>query len=147
MKRTFFVIVFAALAALSNLAFAQTCPGGTTQVTQVTQLVGGNTVCARRGPDRWQSYHQGANSGPLLDYKKGPADPVDPTETTLTTGATWSAQNGANSNLTHNYGAGGTYTWVVCSAAGGGAPYTLVSNTGGTLSGVSVLTGQSSGCP
>lgn len=113
------------------------CPTNTTRVDQVSQLVGGNTMCATRGSDSWQEFHSGnGNNSPLIDYKLGPNHPVDPTKQV----GTWNAQIGSNSALTHTYG-GTSYTWLVCDAGGGN--YTLVSTgTAGTITGVTIKPGQ-----
>ncbi len=116
---------------------AQTCPGGTTRVDQVMQLVRGNTMCAARGADSWQEFHQGTgNSGDLIDYKLGPNHPIDPTKKV----GTWSARNGNDSSLTHTYGST-SYSWLVCAAAGG--TYTLVSTgAAGNVTEVTIKPGQ-----
>jgi hypothetical protein len=117
------------------------CPAGTTRVTQLQQLVGGNTVCAVRGADQWQEFHQGASGGALIDFKKGPTDPVDPTATV----GTWSAQNGANSSLTHTYTDGSSFAWLVCQVTP--TTYTFVSLGGaGTITGATIRVGQGA-CP
>lgn len=122
---------------------AQTaCPGGTNRVSNVSSLVGGNTLCAARGGDRWQEFHQGTGqSGNLIDFKLGAGHPVDPTKTV----GTWSSNNGANSNLTHTYGAQ-SFTWLVCQV-GTANNYTLVSTGAvGTITGATVQAGQVA-CP
>lgn len=105
----------------------------------VTQLVGGKTLCAARGNERWQEQHRdGPNSGDLWDYKRGPGHPTDPTAKV----GTWSAANGANSSLTHTYGST-SYSWLVCQA---GATYSLVSTgSGSNITGVTFLSSPS--CP
>lgn len=137
MKRVVLGMAFLGLIAGSKFAVAQTaCPGGLSAVQQVTQLVGNNTMCAVRGNERWQEFHSGSNSGPLIDWK----DPSggQPTEQV----GIWSAQNGANGSVTHNYGTGGTYTWTICSAGGASTgPFTLV-GTGGQISSVTIRPGQ-----
>lgn len=117
------------------------CPAGSTRVMAVGPLVAGNTLCAVRGSDRWQEQHRGSGSnGELWDYKLGPGNPVDPTKVV----GTWSATNGANSSLTHTYTGGSSFSWLVCQV---GTTYTLVSTgTAGTITGATVLAGQTS-CP
>lgn len=143
MKQALLGMSFAAAVAVTNMASAQQpdhCTGlGGTRVTQVSQLVGGNTMCATRvaagKTDRWQAFHQGnGNSGTLIDYRRGPNHPTDPTEPV----GTWSATNGSNSSLTSNYGTGGTYIWTVCSVGG---TYT-VTGPGGTISGITIIPNQ-----
>lgn len=137
MKRIRQVTVWACGVLVLAPAWGQSCPAGTTRVNQVIQLVGGNTMCASRGSDSWQEYHQGTgNSGDLIDYKLGPGHRIDPTKKV----GTWSALNGANSSVTHTYGST-SYTWLVCDAGGGS--YTLVSTgNAGTVTGVTMRTGQ-----
>lgn len=138
------VMCFILLAGLAGNAVAQSCPGGTTQVAntpnQLDQLLTGNTLCAVRAPDSWQEFHQ--SGGALIDFKRGPADPVDPTETV----GTWSTTNGANAVVTHNYGAGGVFSWLVCQV-GATTTYTLVSSgASGTITGATFRAGQGA-CP
>jgi hypothetical protein len=124
----------ASIATLSLPVFAQSCPGGTNSVSLVGALVRGKTMCAARGGDRWQEFHQ--VGGNLIDYKLGPSDPVDPTETV----GTWSAGTGL---LTHDYGGGGSYVWAVCREGGPtSTTFTLVSTTAGTITGVTLQSGQ-----
>ena len=133
-------VSFVLAAGCVGQASAQSCPAGTTQVMNLQQLVGGNTLCAARGSDRWQEFHSGSASGALIDWKLGAAHPIDPTETV----GSWSASNGANSLLTHTYGQT-SYAWRVCQAAPGS--YTLVStNGGGMITGATVRSGQVA-CP
>ena len=139
------VVVAAAAMLLGGLvggaAFAQDpCPCGSgTRVgtaAAVATLLGNKTVCAAAGNDSWQEFHSGATEagGPLIDYKLGPGHPVDPSETV----GSWSVVSGAGTRtgaaVSHNYGSGGTYTYVVCDAAGTvnfcGAPRNV---TGATL--------------
>jgi hypothetical protein len=137
------LLVLGALA--SGSAFAQIiCPGGTTRVTggaganpntpgTFRDFISGVTFCAARGADRWQEFH--ANNGDLIDWKLG-NNPIDPTEKV----GTWSAQNGNDAAVTHTYGAT-AYTWAVC-RVGVTSSYTLVSNTAGTITGVTIRAGQ-----
>ena len=126
---------------VGHVAAQTACPSGTTtRVSNVQQLVGGSTLCAARGSDRWQEFHSGVSSGPLIDWKRG-SNPVDPTATV----GTWSAANGANSSVTHTYGAT-SYTWLVCQV-GTANNYTLVSTgSSGTITGATVQNGQGA-CP
>jgi hypothetical protein len=142
-------IVFATLVAVPNLVLAQaSCPPGTNTFPSsggnalIAQLTG-NMLCAARGGDRWQEFHQ--SGGALIDFKLGPGHPVDPTEQV----GTWTA-NDAASTVTHNYGAGGVFTWLVCRGGGAGNPnpLTLVSTgAAGTVTGVTLQAGGPSKCP
>lgn len=123
---------------LAGHVSAQTasCPAPATRVSNVQQLLGGNTLCAARDADRWQEFHSGASSGSLIDWKLGPGHPVDPRETV----GSWTAQNGANSSVTHTYD-GTSYTWLVCQV--GASSYTFVSTgASGTITGATVRAGQ-----
>lgn len=147
MKNPVFVLVLAAGVLGAGQVMAQAaCPGGTTRVNNLTGLIGGKTLCAARGNDRWQEFHSGNNSGPLIEYKRGPGHPMDPTETV----GTWSATNGANSSLlTHTYTSAGAFVWLVCRGGATQAPgtYTLVSTTThGTIGGATIQNGQVA-CP
>jgi hypothetical protein len=135
----------AATGLVAGQASAQVvCPGGTTRVTTTLQsLISGNTVCggSSSNSDTWQEYHQGAGSGPLIDWKLGPNHPVDP----MSQVGTWSAGNDANALLTHTYGTS-VYSWLVCQS-GTSNNFALVSTSGAaTLTGVTVKAGQGA-CP
>jgi hypothetical protein len=126
---------------LVGQSLAQSCPGGTDRVLIPGNVVRGNTLCAVRGSDKWQEYHQ--TGGTLIDYKRGPGHPVDPTEAV----GTWSATNGANATLTHAYTGGSSWVWAVCREGGPtGTAFTFVSTTGGTITGATVVAGQVA-CP
>lgn len=145
MKRSFATTVFAALVALPNVMLAQaaSCPADTVAVTSptVTVIVSGNTMCAARGGDRWQEYHQAG--GALIDFKQGQGNPVDPTARV----GSWSSNDGA-STVTHDYGAGGSFTWLVCKPTAASTPLTLVSTgSAGTVTGVAIQSGGPSACP
>lgn len=132
------------LAGFLGQAVAQSaCPSGSSRVSNVQSLVSGRTLCAARGSDRWQEFHNGGPSGgALIDYKLGASHAVDPT----TTVGAWSAQNGANSLLTHSYTGGSSYPWMVCQV-GTSSVYTLVSTgAAGTITGATFLGGQVA-CP
>lgn len=113
------------------------CSGDRLNQTQLATAFSGNTVCAVRGGDRWQEFHQ--PGGTLIDWKLGPSHPVDPTDPV----GTWSiVGTGINATLVHNYGAGGTYTFAVYN--NGGGSYSFCS--GGTEQLVTVRAGQGA-CP
>ncbi len=141
-------LVLLALAgcALAGQASAQTCATGfrvtnSTTANNLATLVSGNTVCARRGSgERWQEYHN--PSGILTDYKQGPTDPVDPSEDV----GSWSvAGTGASTNITYNYGSGGTYTFAVY-RVGSGAATTYNFCGPSSVIGATFRTGQGA-CP
>lgn len=59
--KSFIVASFFLLVGVAGHALGQVgCPGGTTRLVDndVTNLVSGNTMCATRGTERWQEYHQ-----------------------------------------------------------------------------------------
>lgn len=132
----------AATGLVAGHASAQSvCPGGSTRVTgpALQTLINGNTLCAASSTntDTWQEFHQGAGSGALVDWKRGPGHPTDPTATV----GTWTAGNDANAVLTHIYG-GVSYAWQVCQQ-GSTANYVLASTgSAGNISGVTVKAGQ-----
>lgn len=114
-------------------AMAQCASGTALNQNAIRSLVGGNTVCGRPGAsypggagssDRWQEEHQGANSGPLVDYKLGDGHPIDPRKQV----GTWDTVGAATARIEHAYTGGPTYQWTVhnnttyysfCTAAGG----------------------------
>jgi hypothetical protein len=81
----------------------------------LTALLSNKTVCvpAVTVPTmQWQEFHQ--PGGALIDYKRGPGNAMDPTETV----GSWriSGNSGSAGNeafITHDYGAGGSYTYKV----------------------------------
>lgn len=127
-------------------AHAQTCPAGTTRETGTAgdfiAFITGKTICAARGTDRWQEYHSTGVGGDLIDFKLGASHPVDPTKKV----GTWSATNGADATVTHNYGPGQSYTWALCAVTAAPGTYTMVSPTAGTVSNVTLLNSQGQ-CP
>ncbi len=150
LKAGFGVLMLVAL----NSAFAQSCPGGTTRVTSGTPADGGTAggnfsgfisnalICATRGSDRWQEWHGGSSQ--LWDYKLGASSTMDPSKQV----GTWSSANGSSATVTHTYG-GTSYVWAIC-RTNSSAPYdyTMVSLTGGTITGVKISTVTSvSACP
>lgn len=116
---------FTLSAALASVALAGPAHAACTAATQVQGaatlrgVLAGNTVCASRGNDRWQEFHQAG--GALIDYKKGPNDKVDPTKQV----GTWTVTgNGAGTQLRYDYGPGANYTYKV---------HTIVANTSYSL--------------
>lgn len=118
------------VAAVLSLAlmpeFASAACTSSSQVTgsaTLTTLLAGKTICASRGGDRWQEYHQAG--GALIDYKKGPTDPVDPTKQV----GTWTVTgNGSGTQVRYNYGQGASYTYKVHTIVQD-ASYSLCSGT------------------
>lgn len=91
-------------------------------LTTLTTLLSGNTVCvpATTVPTMtWQEEHRAGNQ--LWDYKRGPGHATDPSEQVGTWTITATA-SGGRAQVSHNYGAGGTY------------PYTVWDNRNGTHS-------------
>lgn len=153
MRRVAVVGLFVVGAVTSGSVLAQSCPDGATRQTNGTptdpaggtgnnfnNFISGATICATRGSDRWQEFHQ--SGGALIDWKLGANHPIDPTKQV----GTWSASNGADATVTHTYGST-SYVWAVC-RVGTAAPYTytLVSTTGGTITGATIVSGPSA-CP
>ena len=137
------------LLALSGFSSAQgqpcSCGSGTmvNSAANIATLLGGKTVCASLGTDKWQEYHAGTTPavGTLTDYKKGPNDPVDPSKVV----GSWSATgSGTSSRVVYNYGAGGTYQYQVCQ--NGSSLNLCGASTGGVnVVGASLVNG-SGGC-
>ncbi|MFU2485909.1 hypothetical protein [Thauera sp. WH-1] len=108
----------AALAVLGLVGAGQAhaaCPSnGQMNQTQLNSTFPGNTVCAVRGSDRWQEFHQAG--GALIDWKMGPGHAVDPTKQV----GSWSVNGtGASARMVYNYGSGGTYSYRVVDNGGG----------------------------
>lgn len=121
------------------------CAGPSVRVNLITDmnaLLTGNTVCSpavTQATMTWQELHQAG--GDLVDYKRGPppAEKVDPSEKV----GTWSVTGagGARALVTHNYGSGGTFTYLVwnngngthsfCSSVGNQEIVTRVKTGGG----------------
>ncbi len=86
----------------------------------LTNAFSSKLVCGRPGPaypggasspDRWQEEHL-APSGELWDYKLGASNVVDPRKQV----GTWSI-NAAETQVTHSYTGGPSFTWDVRLAA------------------------------
>jgi hypothetical protein len=72
-------------------------------------LLANKMVCGNVGGEVWQEWHNGASSGPVVDYKMGPGDPKDPSSTV------GSYTTNADNTVTYTYGSGGgPYTYDVC---------------------------------
>ncbi len=142
------IAALAVLAGFSAQALAQaiSCPTGSAlSASDITTLLGGKTVCATSGGDRWQEYHSGTG-GPLIDYKKGANDPVDPTMQV----GTWAASDSGagNGQVTYNYTDGGSssYRFAVCAASNSSATGTFVPLQSGSQIPFTLISGQSA-CP
>ena len=105
------------LLAVVGVAQAQdttTCTCNTAAVrtptgTALAALLGNKMACANVGSEKWQEWHNGTSSGPLVDYKLGPTDTRDPSSTV----GNYTVDITANT-VTYNYTGGGTYTYDVC---------------------------------
>lgn len=113
------LFLFAAVAA--GQAAAQSCSGGTQvkntgQANTLGTLLAGKTVCASLGSEQWHEYHgAGAGGGALIDYKQGPNSKSDPS----TQVGTWAVSGtGAGTQVTYNYGGGGTFSYTVHEVGG-----------------------------
>lgn len=123
-------------ACLSGQAIAA-CSGASLNQTQLGNLLTGNTVCASRGSDRWQTLHQSGFD--LIDFKLGPNHAVDPSKKV----GTWSiGGSGSNRTIIYNYGSGGSFAYTVRS--NGGNSYSYCVGTAELV--VTVKTGGGS-CP
>jgi hypothetical protein len=83
----------------------------TADQAMLTTLLSGKMVCGNVGSERWQEWHNGSSSGPIVDYKLGPTHPVDPSKTI------GNYTVNADNTVTYNYGAGAPYTYDVCFVA------------------------------
>lgn len=118
-------------AALPGPAFAA-CSGNPMNQNQLNAVFPGNTVCAQRGSERWQEYHQ--LGGALIDYKLGQGHPVDPTKQV----GSWAIEgNGSGARMAYDYGNGVVYRYQVYA---GGASYSFCN--GNELHDATVRPGQ-----
>lgn len=120
-----FVLVAAIAGSLVSGQAIAACTNATRlNAAAISLLLGGNTVCVPTVtpvaplPMTWQEEHVGnstSTTGALIDFKRG-SNPVDPTKTV----GTWTVTGTGvgNSTVTHNYGAGGSYTYTVHSIGG-----------------------------
>lgn len=115
--------------AVSLAPFASGASAACTAETQVQGaatlriVLEGNTMCASRGNDSWQEYHQAG--GGLIDYKKGPSDKIDPTKQV----GTWSVSgNGAGTQVRYDYGIGRNYNYKVHTIVAGSS-YSMCSGS------------------
>jgi hypothetical protein len=109
------------------------CQTGETEVQNTNALLSDAYLCAVRGTDSWQEFHQAG--GKLFDWKRGPGHPVDPTKEV----GSWGTAQGT---VTHTYGST-SYVWRVCRVGPqAGATYTLRSQTAGVISGATVVSGS-----
>jgi len=139
-KRLGAVTMCAAVLA-SNAAFSQpNCDASEVEVTNTTALLQNKYLCANRGSDIWQEFHQslGPLGNALIDWKRGPTDPVDSSRQL----GTWAGSN--IGVVTHSYTGGASYSWRVCRVgSGSAATYTLRSVAGGVITGATVIAGTS----
>lgn len=115
MKTTQSIAILLALGSLTlSGQVIAACTGPSMNHTQLTNKFEGNTVCATRGNDSWQEYHQAG--GALIDWKRGPNHKVDPSKQV----GTWSIHGtGSNARLRYNYGSAGTFSYRVYDNGGG----------------------------
>jgi hypothetical protein len=118
-------------------AAAQCAPQMT--LTQLQALLPNHTACVGTTPNAtWSEWHNGASSGSVVDWKKGPSDPVDPTTSVGTYAITGNTEGSA---VTYTYGSR-VYTYTV--TQGAGPVYTFCPAGGGANLSVTIKTGQTS---
>jgi hypothetical protein len=101
------------LAGVSGEAIAIDCNSGqikndNNDPNGVANAISGKTVCATLAGQKWQEYHR--PGGNLIDYKKGPTNAVDPSKQV---GSWITSGTGGNSQVTYNYGTGGSYSYKI----------------------------------
>ena len=128
------------LAGISGEAMAIDCGGGTqlkntgANPNVVANAISAKTVCATIRNQNWQEYHN--PGGTLIDYKRGPSHPVDPSKRVGTWGT---SGNGDSSQVTYNYGTGGSQSYKVHL---NGGTYTFCGVGGAPTLDVTLLSGQ-----
>lgn len=97
MKQHLFAISAVLILGQSGSALADCAPNTRVNGSALTSAISGKTICAAKGSDRWQEYHNPNQD--LVDWKMGPpaSGNIDPTEKV----GTW---NIAANTLTHTYG-------------------------------------------
>lgn len=110
MPRNLLVLILMGLATTSQAQVSCPCGGGTRMSdTQISNILGGNTVCAILISERWQEYHTGnstSTSGDVLELGDNPNGEAV---------GGWSVSGPVeNATVTYNYGTGGSYTYAVC---------------------------------
>ena len=101
------------------------CAGSALNGDAVQTLLAGKYACQGSSPTAtWNELHIGGASGNVQDYKKGPTDPVDPT---AVVGTYAIAGGSGEGTVIYNYGAGGTYTFVI---SGTSSPYLFCGPSG-----------------
>ena len=124
MVRNSAVSVMAAVLGLltTQSAWSQACPcAGGTRVTDaaLVSLLSNRMACAVLGNERWQEWHNGTTSGPLVDYKKGPGHSTDPSETVGTYSIVGSGATNPNaSRVRYTYTGDTSYEYAVCQEGG-----------------------------
>lgn len=102
----YLTVLFILLGLASTSQAQQSCPcGGGSRMTdtQISNLLGSNTVCAIVGNERWQEWHNGNAIYELGNNANG--ENV----------GTWSViGTGDTALVNYNYGTGGAYSYVVC---------------------------------
>jgi hypothetical protein len=112
-----FALVASLLMAFAGVAQAQTsctCDANATRTDNaavLASLLSNKMVCGNVGGEVWQEWHNGATSGPVVDYKKGPGDAVDPS----TTVGTYTVNT--DNTVSYNYPGQPAYRYDVCLVA------------------------------
>lgn len=98
------------MAATAGAQPACPCGGGTlvNNASDLSTLLGGKTVCAVLGAERWQEWHSGSN---IFELGNNFASP-DLAGTWATSGA------GVNVIVTYTYAGGSSYRYNVCQEGG-----------------------------
>lgn len=125
---------------LSHSVLAQQpCACGGTLILKPGVLLSGKTVCAKKGGERWQEYHD--PQGKLIDWHHGPKDKSDPSAPV----GSWRSDA---SSITYDYGPNAVYKWSLCrvSANPGQTPTYNFCKSDDSVTGATLLNGQV-GCP
>jgi len=169
-----YIIFTGALVLANSMAGESMAACGTNLVTNLKQVIPGNTICqpivAPVPPSPWtaQEMHIGTTgssiTGNLIDYKLGSSSTIDPTKTLGTyslsnvgPGACNSGNGGnACNRVTYNYSAfappNNTYTFMVYRVSGtvgaAGSVYDFCLTSSGSASATGKLKlGTGAGCP
>jgi len=115
MKKIHALLLLSTLVATGAQAQSCPCNGGVGTLlssgTATQSVLANKMVCAQVGSERWQEWHNGGSSGPVVDYKLGPSNPVDPTSTV------GSYAISADGTISYTYGSS-TFRYAVCQTGG-----------------------------